>query len=133
MEYSKRIWYAIGIGLIILMLGFIIIAKAISEKNLLYLLEFILIILFAFSGYWRLYQFYNLEKLLGRHTRKDFIDYFNNLSFVRLLFHSVIPIPLFKKFLNQTEEKIRVQINIWTAILWVSYGFMSYCMEAFNN
>lgn len=128
----KRILHIVGIGFIILMLCYIFIGKAIVEDKPQIIAILLLILLFVFSGYWRLYQYYKLGKLKKEHAKKDFVEYFDSLTFIRLLPHCVTPFPILRKPSNDLENKIRIQINIWTGIVWLTYGLLLYFWADFS-
>ena len=117
---QKRISHKIGILLIFITLGVFSIKESIHKDSLNPILTFAIIVLFVFSAYWRLYQFYKLEKIRHQHNRKDFIDYFDNMTFSDGLIHFVIPSFIFKPFLSKKENDIRFQINISTLTLYIA-------------
>ena len=120
MKKPRRIGHKIGAILIFLSLGLFSIKESIHKGSLDPILTFAIIALFVFSGYWRLYQFYKLERVRHQHNRKNFIDYFDNMTFSDGLIHFVIPSFILKPFLSKKENDIRFQINISTLTLYIA-------------
>ena len=121
MKVPKRIGYSVGIALILMMLFYIFLVKAISEDKPQIAAKLLLLILFIFSAYWRLFQYYKLMKSKNRTHEGDFVGFFNNLGIIRLAVHCLAPFPVFGKLSNHIENKTRIQINIWTSLLWASF------------
>lgn len=71
------------------------------------LILFLIMILFVFIGYWRMYQYYKIEKLLRKHNRIDFVDYFNHLQFYQYPKH-IFPLPIIRGF-DKNEKEIRIK------------------------
>jgi hypothetical protein len=117
----NRIWFKLGIGLIILLFSYIFIVEAIVKKESKNIEFLILVMTFVFSFYWRLYLYYKLTKFRNEHNENDFIEYFDNLSFIRLTLLTVVPFPITKKLSEKIENNIRIQFNIWTGIYWLIF------------
>lgn len=122
MKLPKRIWHIIGIAFVIIVLSCVFITQAISEKNPLTLLTWLLMLTFAFSSVFRLYQYHKLEKYRNDNDKRDFVDYFDSLTLFRLYSLVLTPFPIIKKSENQKENKLRRIIIVTIIISWGSFG-----------
>ena len=122
MKQQKRLGYKVGIGLIILSLGYIFWSHSTEENRVQNMAFFATIVLFIFTGYFRIYQFYKLEKIQKIHNKKDFLEYFDNMDFYLLgLKHIILPRPILQKFPAENENKIRTAINILTILFYLTF------------
>jgi len=119
MEKPKRIGHKTGIFLIFMTLGYISVSESIKAESFEPIIFFFITILFVFFGYWRLYQFYKLEKLWNDHNRKDFNDYFDNMTRYQAAKHFVTPFPILKRLETKKENKIRNLINMSTIMIYL--------------
>jgi len=123
MRKPKRLGHKIGIGLIIIMLVYICLTQPPDDNRTLFILTFLVIIAFVVVGYFRMYQFYRLEKMQLRHEFIDFVDYFNNQDFIMMgLKHAVLPKPIWKRLSNKKENKLRITINVLTVLVYLLFG-----------
>jgi phosphoglycerol transferase MdoB-like AlkP superfamily enzyme len=128
MKQPKRIWHIIGISFIILAFSFIFIGKAIVEKRPHYILLLLIILTYLFSFFWRYYQYYNLDKLRTGTNQRNFIDFYDNLSWFRSITIALTPFPIIRKTENSIENKIRTQIIISIIMSWVLLALLLYLM-----
>ena len=119
MKKPKRQGHKIGILIIFIGSAYVFISESIKTESIEPLFIFILTVLFVFFGYWRLYQFYKLEKLWNDHNRKDFNDYFDNMTRYQAAKHFVTPFPILKRLETKKENKIRNLINMSTIMIYL--------------
>lgn len=121
MKRPKRILHIIGILFILIFMACIFIQRAIHEQNPLWVLVLLLMIINVLATFYRLYQYYLLEKIRNNQYNKDFVDYFDTLSPFRFFVLTMIPFPIIKKSNNNTENKLRKVIVITLFVSWVTF------------
>ncbi len=133
MKRPKRMGYIIGIVIIFIMMAYVFWTQSTADNRLEIMMLFAVMVLFVFFGYWRLYQFYILEKLWNYHNRKDFVDYFDNMDFITGCRHFVFPLPILKKFSTNQENRIRDTINISTVMVYILFVLFIYLSPALKK
>jgi len=128
----KRIGHIIGIGLIVLMMIFIFWTQATEENVLEVSTALLSIILFLTFGFLRLYNYFRLEKIRKLTDKKDFVDYFDSLTFVKLLPHVVIPFPVLQPANTNQERKIIRGLNVSTGLLWIFFVIGMFFFPSMN-
>lgn len=118
MKKKKRIGHKLGILFIIGGTGYAFIRESIKTERIETAILFLIMSLFVFAGYWRLYQYYKIEKLWQQHNRIDFVDYVDNMpiyQFIKL----ILPFPMLKRLENKKENKIKRAINLSTLMYYL--------------
>ena len=131
-KLTKRIGHKIGVGLIVLMLAFIFWTQISEDNALEMIMAFLSIILFLTFGFTRLYQYFRLEKARKRTDEKDFVNFLDGLTFLRLMPHVVIPYPVGQQAVTIQERKIKKRINVLTVLVWVFFGLTLFILSKVN-
>lgn len=120
MKKPRRTGYKLGILIIFLGMAYGFIEESMAIESADPLILFFIMTLFVFIGYWRMYQYYKIEKLLRKHNRIDFVDYFNHLQFYQYFKH-VFPLPIIRGFdKNENQIRIRKRINLLTLLYYLT-------------
>jgi hypothetical protein len=86
----------------------------------------LIMIFYVFSLFWRLYQYHKLENLRNEQEQRSFVNYFDSVSWFRLLSQVLMPFPLIRKSNNGSENKIRTKIIISIIMSWGLFGLLLY-------
>lgn len=106
------------------MMAFIFWTRTTEDNVLEMTTAFLSMILFLTFGFLRLYDYFRLEKARKMTDKKDFVNFFDNLTFERLIPHVVTPFPVFQQTTTIQERKIKRRINVSTVLVWIFLGLM---------
>lgn len=114
------------------MMAFIFWTRVTKDNMTEMTIAFLSMILFLTFGFLRLYNYFQFEKTKNLTDKEDFVNFFDSLSFERLIQHVVTPFPILQRQTNDQERKIKRRINISTVLVWVFFGLMIFFFPNLN-